>query len=91
MDVVTPVVEIASPEGRPTARDPERLGRPWGFIDTSKVNADLFIRRLAELVRERHGVGSEIVAKPAPGVPLTDAQADLLAERCGVAIACFGD
>lgn len=90
MEVVTPVADGAFPEGRLTERDAARLRRPWGFIDTSKVNADRFIVRLAELVADRYGATSEIVAKPAPGVGLTDEQAERLA-RCGVVVACFGD
>jgi hypothetical protein len=89
--LIAPTAATAPVEPHFAPRDPAAVRRPWGFIDTSKVNADLFIQRVRERARDEFGVDSVVVAKPAPGLGLTDAQADDLAGRCGVVVACFGD
>ncbi len=91
MEIVTPVTAGAVPSKQPAERGSDRLERTWGFVDTSKVNANIFIQHLTELVRQRHGVSSVVVKKPAPGVGLTQEQEELLASRCGVVVTCFGD
>jgi hypothetical protein len=90
-ELVAPTVAPVATWVRFAPRTPARLHKPWGFIDTSKVNADLFIRRLRERAHGELGVPSLVVAKPAPGVGLTDAQVDQLASECGAVVACFGD
>jgi len=63
----------------------------WGFVDTSKVNADLFIeilkREIAGTFRPKDFV---VVRKQAPGLALTTEQIGML-ERCRFVIFCFGD
>lgn len=66
-------------------------GETWGFVDTSKVNADIFIEELrAELLRHYHPKGFTVVRKEAPGVPLSAAQIEQLRE-CGFVVFCFAD
>jgi len=63
----------------------------WGFVDTSKVNADLFIeilkREIANSYRPKDFV---VIRKQAPGLALTSEQIGML-ERCRFVIFCFGD
>lgn len=66
-------------------------GQTWGFVDTSKVNADIFIEDLkADLLQNYHPMGFTIVRKETPGVPLSSAQIEQLQE-CGFVVFCFGD
>jgi hypothetical protein len=73
----------------PRARSLER--QIWGFVDTSKVNADFFIENLkAEIAKKYQPEGFVVVRKEAPGLALTAEQSDRL-EKCGLVIFCFGD
>jgi hypothetical protein len=66
-------------------------GQIWGFVDTSKVNADLFIENLkAEIAKSHRPKDFVVVRKEAPGFPLTAEQIELL-EKCSFVIFCFGD
>jgi hypothetical protein len=63
----------------------------WGFVDTSKVNADLFIENLrTEITKSHRPRDFVVVRKEAPGFALTAEQIGLL-EKCSFVIFCFGD
>jgi hypothetical protein len=67
-------------------------GKAWGFVDTSKVNADLFIEETQALIGQSQQPKSFItIRKEAPGFPLTAAQLDRLQSTCDVVVLCFGD
>lgn len=67
-------------------------GQVWGFVDTSKVNADLFIDEIQKEIRQRFRPKDFIVMrKESPGVPLSEDQIRQLSEQCGFVIFCFGD
>jgi hypothetical protein len=67
-------------------------GQVWGFVDTSKVNADLFIDEIQTEIRQRFRPKDFIVVrKESPGVPLSEDQIRQLSEQCGFVIFCFGD
>jgi hypothetical protein len=67
-------------------------GQVWGFVDTSKVNADLFIEGIQTEIRQRFLPKDFIVVrKESPGVPLSGDQIHQLSEQCGFVIFCFGD
>ena len=63
----------------------------WGFVDTSKVNADIFIDHLktgiAKAYRPKDFV---VVRKEAPGFALSAEQIGRL-EKCSFVVFCFGD
>lgn len=84
----------ASKRGDPipiAPREPNLEGQVWGFVDTSKVNADLFIENLkSEIVTSYRPKDFIVVRKEAPGLPLTTEQIGLL-EKCRFVIFCFGD
>jgi hypothetical protein len=72
-------------------REPNIEEQVWGFVDTSKVNADLFIEILKrEIAGAFRPTDFVVVRKQAPGVALTTEQIGLL-ERCRFVIFCFGD
>jgi hypothetical protein len=61
-------------------------------VDTSKVNADLFIAEMkAEVVRRYRPKDFVVVRKASPGFPLSEAESSKLAARCDVVVFCFGD
>jgi len=67
-------------------------GQTWGFVDTSKVNADLFIEELKREVQKHFAPkGFVVIRKEAPGFPLTLRQIEDLAAQCSFVIFCFGD
>ena len=72
-------------------REPNLDGQVWGFVDTSKVNADLFIEILkGEIASSYRPKDFVVVRKQAPGLALTTEQIGLL-DRCRFVIFCFGD
>ena len=84
----------ASTRGKPlpiAPREQSLEGQTWGFVDTSKVNADLFIKNLrAEIAKAYRPKESIVVRKEAPGFALSAEQIERL-EKCGFVICCFGD
>ncbi len=67
-------------------------GQTWGFVDTSKVNADLFIEEIkAEAQKHYQPKSFIVIRKESPGVPLTPGQIEQLAGVCGFIVLCFGD
>jgi len=74
------------------ARGASLEGQLWGFVDTSKVNADRFIEEIQQEIRRRYRPrGFTIVRKASPGVPLSAEQIERLARECGFVVFCFGD
>ncbi|TAK01911.1 hypothetical protein EPO44_08700 [bacterium] len=64
----------------------------WGFVDTSKVNADLFIHEIETEIQQSYRPRRFVVIrKESPGVPLTADQINHLAKECGFVVFCFGD
>lgn len=90
-NLVDPVQSSPASGSELARRSPAALSRPWGFIDTSKVNAAEFIEELSRLAQEEFGVDSVVIHKNAPGIGITDEEAKELAEKCGVVVAAFGD
>ena len=84
----------ASTRGQPlpiAPRETNLEGQIWGFVDTSKVNADLFIDILRnEIANSYRPKDFIVVRKEAPGLPLTTEQIGLL-EKCRFVVFCFGD
>jgi hypothetical protein len=66
-------------------------GKRLGFVDNSKCNADLFIRRLCNQFGDRFAVvPGPIVRKLAPKDRLSEADLSRLAQ-CDAVVLCFGD
>ena len=62
-----------------------------GFVDNSKLNADLFIERLQALLRDQYGIklGAR-VSKHAPKDELSERDLAELA-KCVAVVQCYGD
>lgn len=84
--VSQPVAPIAG-----ATRIADLKGAVIGFVDNSKQNADHFIERVGALLREHHGIGSNVtVRKRAPKDELADADLAQLA-KCAAVVQCYGD
>lgn len=89
---------VLNPEARddqPLAAPSERLasldGAVVGFVDNSKLNADLFIDRVRDgLAREFGAKPATVIRKLAPKELLSDEEYAELA-KCDAVIQCFGD
>jgi hypothetical protein len=62
-----------------------------GFVDNSKLNADIFIGTLQPLLKDQYGIGSSIIVrKNAPKDELAGGDLDAL-NACDAVVQCFGD
>ncbi len=79
-----PAIDVAS---RPAALKDAVIG----FVDNSKLNADLFIERLQPLLRDQYGIklGAK-VRKHAPKDELSECDLAELA-KCAAVVQCYGD
>ncbi len=95
MDTVVYNPVASAPENRDPleyAPRPESLkGKRIGLINTSKVNADLFLRRIEELLLDHGITGSLHVKKLTPGLTLTSEQLSEIKRNADVALIAFGD
>jgi hypothetical protein len=66
-------------------------GKRLALIDSSKVNADLFLSRLEELF-SAHGIAHSLrVRKLTPGLTLTGEQLAEIKDKADIAVVAFGD
>jgi hypothetical protein len=66
-------------------------GTVVGFVDNSKQNADLFIGRLSEVLRDEYGVSPQVkVRKFAPKDELSESELRELV-KCAAVVQCYGD
>jgi hypothetical protein len=91
MEAVVPTGLTTPPESTAAIREDGLLERSWGFIDTTKANAHIFIEELTKLVAERFGSPSTVVEKMRPGVGISDGEEELLFRNGGPVLAVFGD
>jgi hypothetical protein len=94
MTRITVLNPKVSPPIETTASAPrlaQLTGATVGFIDNSKLNADLFINTLRPLLKNKYGIEPRtVVRKHAPKDELS--AADLEAFRaCDAVVQCFGD
>jgi hypothetical protein len=90
MHVLSPVRSVSS-QWKPLSTRPASLrGCRVGVLDNSKPNADVLLRRLAELLVERHGAASVTVwRKPGSSRPAT--MIDEVARGSDVVLTGSGD
>jgi hypothetical protein len=66
-------------------------GKHIGLIDTSKVNADLFLKRIEELLL-KYGIADTIhIKKLTPGLGLNPEQLAEIKNKVDAALIAFGD
>jgi hypothetical protein len=77
----------------PRAPRPAALrGATLGLLANGKSNGMALLDRIAERLRERHGIAGVVrVAKTNASAPVGEADAALLAARCTAVITAIGD
>jgi hypothetical protein len=91
LDLLEPTVVDRTPVIAGATRLSDLHGKRVGFVDNSKCNADLFIRRLCNQFGDRYAVvPGPIVRKLAPKDRLSEADLSRLAQ-CDAVVLCFGD
>ncbi len=66
-------------------------GARVGFVDNSKQNADLFIERLSERLRDEYGISPDVkIRKFAPKDELSERELKELV-KCAAVVQCYGD
>ena len=66
-------------------------GKHIGLIDTSKVNADLFLKRIEELLLKYGIAGTIHIKKLTPGVRLNPEQLAEIKNKVDAAVIAIGD
>jgi hypothetical protein len=86
-----PTVAEDSPPIPPAPRLGDLASKRLGFVDNSKLNADLFLSRIAAELAGRFGVVvGPVIRKFAPKDYLSEANIAELA-KCDAVVQCFGD
>ena len=76
----------------PAARPAHLAGATVGLLANGKSNGMALLDRIAEILRERHGIGEVVrVAKTNASAPVSDDDAEVLAKRCAAVITAIGD
>ncbi len=84
---VPPLVGMADLAPRPSTLD----GKTVGILFNSKVNADVYLERIQELIADRYrDVRFVFQAKPTATWPLTPQNLEAL-HQCDVVVNAFGD
>lgn len=93
IEIYKPIVP-GSVEEKPfefAPRSPELYGKRIGLIDTSKVNADLFLKRIEELLINYGIAGIFKLRKKTPGTTLTQEELLEFKKNVDAALIAFGD
>ena len=90
-DFLEPVATENKPAVSLASRLAEIKGKRLGFVDNSKLNADIFISRVSADLASRYGaIVGPMVRKFAPKDHLSEADIEKLAQ-CDAVVQCFGD
>lgn len=85
-DVPAPLAAPRAPRARTLA------GATLGLLANGKSNGMALLDRIAEHLRERHGVAEVLrVAKTNASAPVSEPDAALLAKRCAAVVTAIGD
>ncbi len=92
--ILDPTLGPAAPTAASAAAPrPARLrGVTIGLLANGKSNAMPLLDRIAEHLRERHGVAGVLrVAKTNASAPVSEADAERLAKQCAAVVTAVGD
>jgi len=94
MRILDPTIRAAGiPVTAQRAPRPAHLtGVTVGLLANGKSNGMVLLDRIADLLRERRGIGEVVrLSKTNASVPLTEEQAEPLIKRCAVVVTAIGD
>lgn len=90
--LLNPVGEVDAVQYKLAPRLKTLKGTVGGFIDNRKVNSDVFLARLAELLREKYGMADAITrVKPLSSVPTPPDMMDELISKCDFIVHAHAD
>ena len=92
--ILEPTLRTAAPpaSASPAARPARLAGATIGLLANGKSNGMALLDRIAEILREGHGIGDVVrVAKTNASAPVRDEDAERLAKRCAAVITAIGD
>ena len=91
--ILDPTLRTASARTASLAPRLARLrGATIGLLANGKSNSMTILDRVADVLRERHGIGAVVrVAKTNASVPVSEADAQRLAASCAAVITAIGD
>lgn len=92
IQVLNPTGKANVPEVAMAPRPDSLEGKVVGLLDNTKANADVFLSRVEELLREKFRV-AEIMRrrKPTASRAMPDGMLEELTTRCDLVINAFGD
>ena len=94
MRILDPTIRVAgvTATAQRAPRPPSLTGIAVGLLANGKSNGMVLLDRIADRLRERHGIGEIVrLAKANASVPLTEEQAEPLLKQCAVVITAIGD
>ena len=91
LDFVDPTIATAREDIAYAARPKNLHGLRIGLIENTKKNAEEVLRRVAEKLREGHGMTVEVLVHKTQRAPLKDAQLAELKGKVDFVVAGVGD
>jgi hypothetical protein len=92
--ILDPTLRTAAPlaSASPAIRPAHLAGATVGLLANGKSNGMVLLDHIAEILRERHGIGEVVrIAKTNASAPVRDDDAEVLAKRCAAVITAIGD
>jgi hypothetical protein len=91
--ILDPTLRSVSPAAASLAPRPSALaGATIGLLANGKSNGMAILDRVAEILRDRHGIGEVVrLAKTNASVPVGEEEAKDLARRCAAVVTAIGD
>jgi hypothetical protein len=92
--ILDPTLCAAAPAATASVapRPAHLAGATIGLLANGKSNGMALLDRIAEVLRERHGIAEVVrVAKTNASVPVNDEEAELLAKHCAAVVTAIGD
>lgn len=90
--LLSPVGEVGPRRGSLADRPGTLAGRRVGLLDNTKPGAEEILRRIGQLLVERHGVAAPLLrVKPSSAVGVPGETATDLREHCDLIITGVGD
>ncbi|MBI2907910.1 MAG: hypothetical protein HYX92_09665 [Chloroflexi bacterium] len=90
--LLNPVGEVDVQQLKLAPRLKSLEGTVGGFIDNHKVNSDVFLARLLELLKEKYGMAEAIMrTKPLSSVPAPQEIIDEMAAKCDFVVHAHAD
>ncbi|MBI2908800.1 MAG: hypothetical protein HYX92_14250 [Chloroflexi bacterium] len=90
--LLNPIGEVDVVKQKLAPRLSDLKGKVGGFVDNNKVNSDVFLARLQELMKEKYGLAGVVAhKKPETALPCPAEFMDDLVKRCDFVVHSHAD